>query len=54
MLIDSWKLVAFGAGGAPRAPAATWRFCSRIAATTSLAVRLREATLFGSSQTRRE
>ncbi|MNN51364.1 hypothetical protein D3C81_1659950 [compost metagenome] len=54
VLIDSWKLVAFGAGGAPRAPAATWRFCSRIALTTSVAVRLREATLFGSSHTRRE
>ncbi len=54
VLIDNWKSVAPGAGGAPRAPAATWRFCSRMALTTSLAVRLREATLFGSSQTRSE
>ncbi|MCY1382573.1 hypothetical protein D9M69_706070 [compost metagenome] len=54
VLIDSWKAWALGAGGAPSAPAATWRFCSRIAVTTSVAVRLREAVLFGSSQTRRE
>ena len=54
VLIDSWKLVEPGAGGAPSWPAATWRFCSRIAATTSLAVRLREAVLFGSSHTRSE
>ncbi len=54
VLIDSWKSVAPGAGGAPREPAATWRFCSRIALTTSDAVRLREATFSGSSQTRRE
>ncbi|CRQ74595.1 hypothetical protein PAERUG_P45_London_17_VIM_2_12_12_04137 [Pseudomonas aeruginosa] len=54
VLIDNWKLVSLGAGGAPRVPAATWRFCSRMALTTSVAVRLREATLFGSSQTRSE
>ncbi|MCY1422235.1 hypothetical protein D3C76_1008990 [compost metagenome] len=54
VLTDSWKLVAPGAGGAPSWPAATWRFCSRMAVTTSVAVRLREATLFGSSQTRNE
>ena len=54
VLMASWKLVLPGAGGAPRAPAATWRFCSRMAVTTSLAVRPREATLSGSSQTRRE
>eukprot|EP00659_Diplonema_papillatum_P012695 gene12695-biopygen12748 len=54
VLTDSWKLVSFGAGCAPKAPAATWRFCSRMAVTTSVAVRLREAVLFGSSHTRRE
>ncbi|MNP29230.1 hypothetical protein D3C76_1222450 [compost metagenome] len=53
-LIDIWKWVAFGAGGEPSAPAATWRFCSRTALTTSVAVRLREAVLSGSSQIRRE
>ncbi len=36
----------------PTAPAATCTFCSRMAATTSLAVRLRAAILLGSSHTR--
>ncbi|MCY1534615.1 hypothetical protein D9M68_699930 [compost metagenome] len=54
VLIESWKLLPASDGGAPRAPAATWRFCSRMALTTSVAVRLREATLFGSSHTRSE
>jgi ABC-type multidrug transport system ATPase subunit len=36
----------------PTEPAATWTFCSRIAATTSEAVRPLAATLFGSSHTR--
>jgi hypothetical protein len=27
VLIDNWKSVAPGAGGAPSEPAATWRFC---------------------------
>ncbi|MNF83244.1 hypothetical protein D3C84_655640 [compost metagenome] len=54
VLIDSWKLLSAAAGGAPRAPAATWRFCSRIASTTSEAVRPREATWCGSSHTRSE
>jgi hypothetical protein len=40
----SWKLVSPGAGGAHKEPAATWRFCSRIAATISVVVRPREAT----------
>ncbi len=54
VLTDSWKLLALGAGGAPSWPAATCRFCSRMAVTTSVAVTLRDAVLFGSSQTRSE
>jgi hypothetical protein len=41
-----------GAGGAPSTPAATWTFCSRIARTTSVVVSWRDASRFGSSQTR--
>jgi len=41
-----------GSGSAPSWPAETCTFCSRIARTTSLAVRPREATLPGSSQAR--
>ena len=52
VLIESWKVVSDGAGGAPRTPAATWTFCSRITRTTSDAVRCREASLSGSSHTR--
>ncbi|MNR29997.1 hypothetical protein D3C85_1474220 [compost metagenome] len=43
-----------GMGAAPMMPAATWTFCSRIAATTSAAVMLCRATFCGSSQTRME
>ena len=39
-------------GDAPMMPAATWTFCSRMALTTSMAVRPRWATRLGSSQTR--
>ena len=48
----SWYATGSGIGGAPTTPAATWRFCSRIACTTSPAERLCEATRFGSSHTR--
>ncbi len=37
VLTASWKSVPLGDGGAPTVPAATWAFCSRIAAITSLA-----------------
>ena len=42
------------AGGWLIAPAATWTLAARSASTTSPAVRLREATLAGSSQMRIE
>ncbi|MDQ1092902.1 hypothetical protein QE400_002315 [Xanthomonas sacchari] len=41
-----------GIGSAPSWPAETCTFCSRIAATTSLAVSPRAATRSGSSQAR--
>ena len=46
------RLRRLGTGGCPSRPAATWRFCSRTALITSLAVRSRAASLSGSSQTR--
>ena len=51
VLTVSWKSASL-AGPWPMTPAATCTFCSRIAATTSPAVRLRSATFCGSSQTR--
>jgi hypothetical protein len=39
-------------GEAPTTPAAAWRFCSRMARTTSPAERPRSATRLGSSHTR--
>ena len=51
--VDQGQEVAVvGIGSAPSWPAETCTFCSRIARTTSPAVRPREATLSGSSQTR--
>ena len=50
--IRSWNSAELAAGGAPSWPAATWTFCSRIARTTSLAVRFSADTFSGSSQTR--
>ncbi len=41
-----------GEGGAPIWPAATCRFCSRIARATSAVVRPRTASFSGSSHTR--
>ena len=52
VLTDNWNAPADVAGGWLIAPAATCRLAARSAATTSLAVRLRDATLAGSSQTR--
>ena len=52
VLTDSWNSVPLGAGEAPTVPAATCVFCSRIAAMTSEVVRLRAASLAGSSQMR--
>ena len=49
-----WKATSSGAGGSPMAPAATWTFCSWMAATTSVVVRLRACSLAGSSHTRIE
>ena len=40
------------AGGWPIWPSATCTFCSRMALTTSVTVRLRDASLSGSSQIR--
>ena len=51
-LTSIWKVVFDGAGGAPRTPAATWMFCSRIDRTTSLVVSWRADSLSGSSQMR--
>ena len=51
VLTVSWKSAPLD-GPWPTTPAATCTFCSRIAFTTSLAVRLRAATFCGSSQTR--
>ena len=47
-----WRADA-ASGEAPTEPAATCRFCVRMAATTSPAVRPRAAMRSGSSQTRR-
>ncbi len=52
VLIESSNSVPLGDGGAPTLPAATCAFCSRMAATMSLVVRLRAASLAGSSQMR--
>ena len=52
VLTASWKSVWPGEGGAPTTPAATCAFCSRSAFTTSAEVRLRAASLPGSSQMR--
>ena len=52
VLTASWNSVPAGAGDAPTVPAATCAFCSRIAAMTSPVVRLRAASLAGSSQMR--
>jgi hypothetical protein len=49
---ESWNSVPLREGGAPITPAATWAFCSRIAAMTSLDVRPRAASFCGSSQMR--
>jgi hypothetical protein len=43
----SWNAFSPGEGWAPSAPAATCRFCSRIARTMSLAVRPRDGGLVG-------
>ena len=51
-LTSSSNAAAPVAGWLPTTPAATCTFCSRIARTTSLAARPREATFAGSSQTR--
>ena len=52
MLTVSCRSNPAGTGGCPMRPAATWTFCSRSAATTSLAVMLRDANLSGSSHIR--
>jgi hypothetical protein len=52
LMRSSVSTVVAGRLLADRLPAATWTFCSRMAATTSEAVRPLAATLFGSSQTR--
>jgi hypothetical protein len=52
VLIDSWNAALDGAGGAPRTPAATWTFCSRMARMTSVVVSWRDASRSGSSHTR--
>ena len=54
MLTESWKASSDLAGGWLSAPAATCTFAALSAATTSPAVRLRAATLAGSSQIRIE
>ncbi len=46
-LIESWKVVSLGDGGAPSTPAATCTFCSRIARTTSVAVSWRDGQAVG-------
>lgn len=48
----SSRSVEAGAGGRPMAPAATWTFWARIAATTSVTVRPRALSWPGSSQMR--
>ena len=53
-LIESCRSTFSAPGDVPSTPAAAWTFCSRIARTTSLADRLRSATLRGSSHTRIE
>ena len=52
VFIVYWKSRPVGAGCWPICPAATWMFCSRRALITSVAVRLRDPNLSGSSQTR--
>ena len=47
-----YKSTGLLSGCWPMTPPATWTFCSRMAATTSLAVRLRAAILSGLSQMR--
>ena len=49
MAVIDWSS---GLGAAPMAPAATWAFWARIAASTSLVVRFRPSILSGSSQMR--
>ncbi len=51
-LTDSWKLWVSGAGGWPIWPAATWTFCSRMAARTSSVVMPSVFSFWGSSQIR--
>ena len=48
----SWKAPCSGTGGWLSTPEATWTFWPRNASTTSPAVKLRAATLSGSSQIR--
>ena len=48
----NWKSCDVGVGGWPMRPAATWTFCSRIAARTSSVVRFRALSFSGSSQIR--
>ena len=52
LVMVSSKPEPVGAGGWPSEPAATWMFCSRIAATTSDGASERAAMRSGSSHTR--